>query len=480
MATQNLIQIKRSETTATPTSLADGELAFSGNGDILFVGNFGSVLPIAGARNPGVLTANQALVANSTSGIDKVIVANLQPIGIYANGSLGTSGQVLSTNGSDVYWADGSSGSLSGLSDTSISTPSDGAMLFYDTGTGNWIDNVMSGDATITDAGILTLTNVNNDAGSYGSSTTVPSITIDSKGRITDASSVNIDHDSLTNFVSNEHIDHSSVAMTAGAGLTGGGDITASRTFNVGAGVGITVAADSVSVKANNGIVSNTSGVFAAAANGISVDASGINVVAGTGVVSNTSGVFIGQAVGTTDDVTFNDVTVSGNLAINGTLTTVDTTNLVVEDPLIKLAKNNTATDTVDIGFYGLFDSSGSQDLYAGLFRDASDGKFRLFTGLQAEPTTTVNISGTGYTPATLVANIESASATITGGTITGITDLAVADGGTGASSFTTNGILYGNGTGALQVTGAGTQYKVLQAGAGGVPEFADLDGGTF
>jgi hypothetical protein len=38
----------------------------------------------------------------------------------------------------------------------------------------------------------------------------------------------------------------------------------------------------------------------------------------------------------------------------------------------------------------------------------------------------------------------------ITGGTITGITDLTVADGGTGASTFTSNSVVLGNGTSAL------------------------------
>lgn len=42
-----------------------------------------------------------------------------------------------------------------------------------------------------------------------------------------------VDHDSLQNFVANEHIDHSSVSITAGAGLSGGGDITTSRTLAV-------------------------------------------------------------------------------------------------------------------------------------------------------------------------------------------------------------------------------------------------------
>ena len=48
--------------------------------------------------------------------------------------------------------------------------------------------------------------------------------------------------------MSNEHVDHSGVTLTAGDGLTGGGDITASRTFNVGAGVGIKVATNTVSI----------------------------------------------------------------------------------------------------------------------------------------------------------------------------------------------------------------------------------------
>jgi len=57
-----------------------------------------------------------------------------------------------------------------------------------------------------------------------------------------------ISHDSTTGFVANEHIDHSGVDLTAGAGLTGGGDITTSRTFAIGAGDGITVNTDDIQV----------------------------------------------------------------------------------------------------------------------------------------------------------------------------------------------------------------------------------------
>lgn len=103
----NKIQIKRSTVTAAPTGLANGELAYTANGGILFIGHptTGATLAIGGDRNPGILTANQALVVNATSEIDKIIVANVVPTFIYANGAVGTAGQVLTSGGSgNVYW----------------------------------------------------------------------------------------------------------------------------------------------------------------------------------------------------------------------------------------------------------------------------------------------------------------------------------------------------------------------------------------
>jgi hypothetical protein len=76
----NKIQIKRSATNSTVPSLSNGELAFTGNGDILYIGHPDGTtgnIRIGGKQFPGTLTANQALVANSTSGIDKLITANL-------------------------------------------------------------------------------------------------------------------------------------------------------------------------------------------------------------------------------------------------------------------------------------------------------------------------------------------------------------------------------------------------------------------
>jgi|TARA_R110002050_G_scaffold18179_17_gene53167 hypothetical protein len=113
------------------------------------------------------------------------------------------------------------------------------------------------------------------------------------------------------------------------------------------------------------------------------------------------------------------NVTIAGNLTVSGTTTEVSSTTINVADPLLSMATNNGGADAVDIGFYGLYDTSGSQDLYAGLFRDASDsGKFKLFKDNQAVPDTTVDTSGTGYAVGTLVANLEgNVTGNVTGNT---------------------------------------------------------------
>jgi hypothetical protein len=48
-----------------------------------------------------------------------------------------------------------------------------------------------------------------------------------------------------------------------------------------------------------------------------------------------------------------------------------------------------------------------------------------------------------------------------------------VAQGGTGAGSFTSNGILYGNGTSAVQVTAAGTTGQCLVGNTGSAPSWS-------
>ncbi len=72
----------------------------------------------------------------------------------------------------------------------------------------------------------------------------------------------------------------------------------------------------------------------------------------GTGVTFNvTSGaISIGQAVGTTDNVTFNDVVVDGNLTVSGTTTSINTETIEVSDNIIVLNSNATGAASVSAG----------------------------------------------------------------------------------------------------------------------------------
>jgi hypothetical protein len=107
------------------------------------------------------------------------------------------------------------------------------------------------------------------------------------------------------------------------------------------------------------------------------------------------------------------DVNIQGDITFGGTGTTLTTTTLTVTDPQVRVGDGN-VTDAVDLGVVGEYGVGGSVR-YTGVVRDASDGKIKFFTGLQAEPTNgVVNFSGTGLAYADLKAgSIELDSATI-------------------------------------------------------------------
>lgn len=206
--------------------------------------------------------------------------------------------------------------------------------------------------------------------------------------------------------------------------ITLSGDVAGSVSFDGSANATITatIQADSVALG------TDTTGSYVATAtagSGISISGSGgetaaitvtntgvLSAVAGTGVtVSGATGnvtFSIGQAVATTSDVTFGtvtttgNVTVGGNLTINGTTTTVNSTTLSLSDPMIYLATGNSGNSS-DIGIVGHFNDGTYQ--HTGMVRDATDGKWKLFSGVTTEPTTIIDF--TTWTTDTLVANVE-------------------------------------------------------------------------
>ena len=175
------------------------------------------------------------------------------------------------------------------------------------------------------------------------------------------------------------------------------------------------------------------------------------------------AGGFAGNAVtiGDSDDVVTmgNKLIVTGDLTVSGSTTTVNTATLTVEDPLIKLASGNGGADAVDIGLFGLYDTSGSLDLFGGLFRDASDsGKWKLFKDSQADPGTgtTVNTSGTGYAVATLVADLEGDVTGDVTGDVSGDCGGTAADATVLETARNINGVSF-NGSADITVTAAGS-----------------------
>ena len=361
---------------------------------------------------------------------------------------------------------------LAELNDTTITSAADGSLLLYDTGNSVWIDNVMSGDATLADTGAITLATVNSNVGQFGSSTAIPIVTANAKGLVTAVSTASI-----------------TTSLTVGAD-SGTNDAVALASdvldFSGGTGIDTTVSNNDISI-AIDGTVTTligsqtltnktlTSPVLNTAVSGSAVldednmasnsatqiatqqsikayvDAVDLDVAgdSGTGVIEFASETL--TVAGTANEVETamsgntltiglpTNVTIAGNLTVAGTQTTVSSTTINVADPLLKLANTNSAADAVDIGFYGLYDTSGSQDLYSGLFRDASDSaKWKLFKDSQAEPTTTVNVGATGHATGTLVANLEgNVTGNVTGNTsgtaatVTGAAQTAITSVGT-------------------------------------------------
>ena len=264
-------------------------------------------------------------------------------------------------------------------------------------------------------------------AGTYGGSSNIAVFTVDAEGRLTSASNTAVSIATNLSF----------------AGDTGGtGTLAlATDTLTINGGDGI----DSVSFDANNTV----------------------RVAVDNTVVRTTGGTISG------------DLAVTGNLVVSGNTITQDVETLVVEDALIQLAANN-AADSVDIGFFGQFDSAGTK--YAAVFRDASDsGKFKFLTGGTEKPLAANTVNVAAFSTGTIVANVESQNVTVNGVNISTRLDSAFghANGAfdTANSSSTTAGNAYSHANGAF--TAANTAATTASAAFGHANGAFSLANGT-
>jgi hypothetical protein len=108
-------------------------------------------------------------------------------------------------------------------------------------------------------------------------------------------------------------------------------------------------------------------------------------------------------------------------------------------------------------------------------------------SGLASLANTTYTATGTGAANNTVSSLTVDSYGRVTAATFSAISGLTVGQGGTGRSTFTTNGIIYGNSTdGQLVTAAAGTSdqtwsNQILTVTNAGVPVWSTaLDGGTF
>ena len=162
---------------------------------------------------------------------------------------------------------------------------------------------------------------------------------------------------------------------------------------------------------------------------------------AGTGVAYAGGAFSIGQAVGTSDNVTFNNTIVNGNLTVNGTTTTVNSNDVNIGDATLTLNSDETGTPSQDAGITiergtavnksFLWDESEDEwsvfgeRIKAGTFEGALNGNADTTTALQTARSITLagDLSGTasfdGTSDITITASIPVSTLGI--GDITGL-----------------------------------------------------------
>jgi len=311
------IKIKRSTSTAAPSSLAQGELAYSavsGGSHKLFIGRpggtSGDIDAIGGKYYTDVVDAATAVNTVSTL-VKRDASGNFAAGMITAN----LTGNVTGNADTATTLATSRNFSVSGDASTGAAVSFNG---------GQNVDLAIS----------LAATGVS--AGTYGSTTAIPVITVDAKGRVTSLST-------------------QAISTTLGiAGDSGTDSIAlASDTLTFEGGTGVTTSVDSAANKVS----------FA-----------------------------IGQDVSTTSNVTFNNVTVNGtlasdditaatvttsgniviqgNLTVNGTTTTVNSNEVAVGDAVIVLNKDEAGTPSQNSG---IEIERGTSDNVSLLWDEASD-----------------------------------------------------------------------------------------------------------
>ena len=197
-------------------------------------------------------------------------------------------------------------------------------------------------------------------AGSYGSTTEIPTFTVDAQGRLTAASTVSV-ATQLDLGADNAHGGYKLDLLTDSIKFVGGEGIDTEYTVDEDLHT-ITISGEDASTT-NKGIASFETADFTVASGAVSIKnvdlgtqttgdyVANITGTANEVTVSPTSGEGTTVTIGLPDDVTItNNLTVGGNLNVTGTINSVNTTQVNIVDNKINLNTDFTGTPTVDAG----------------------------------------------------------------------------------------------------------------------------------
>jgi hypothetical protein len=143
--------------------------------------------------------------------------------------------------------------------------------------------------------------------------------------------------------------------------------------------------------------------------------------------------------LGTSGGSISGDLTISGNLVVQGNATTINVSNLSVNDSIILLSSNSSG-DAEDIGFVGHI-TRNSTNTHVGLIRKATENRFYLFDNYEIEPTNNViDITGNNFRVGNIRLGIINANSfvTVAGLDVTGQANAAYGQANTARSDANT------------------------------------------
>jgi hypothetical protein len=504
--------LNTASTTSAPSNIYTGELAYSyvtgtqaNNGDRLYIGTgtenpYAPNVDVIGGKYftemlnhvHGVTTASSALITDANSHVSALNTATLK---VAATGALGSavgitsildednlasnSATALATQQSIKSYVD----TLVDSQDLDIATDSGTIAIDLD-------DEVLtlSGDTGITTTASGNQIEIDLDdtavtAGSYGSQTAIPTFTVDQQGRLTAAGTVTV-----------------STTLTVD-GDSGTGDVSLlTDDLRI---VGTSNEIETVSAKSGTDVTVTV---------GLPNDVTIGNDLTVTNNLQVNGDVVLGNHASDTVE-TQGNLTVGGNLTVSGTTTSVNSTTTTLTDPVIELAKDTSSADGLDRGlrfkwhngsavkdgFFGFdiqtqrFSFTPDEDLSGGDNASAPWGDAQFggvyagnvqvgITGDNEIDTTSGNLTIDSAGGTTTIDDILTVTGAASAASLTLTTDLAVAHGGTGLSSFTGKGVFTSNSGGtAIDFVTSSDTGAILQYNSSGVPiASVIIDGGTY